>query len=146
MQHISHHLTAAPRRMAAALAFSAVMALAAGTEAGVKRTPISTGQLAGYLESCLLQGGDDQGNWNVPMMCCATNSEGTKWCVACYAGTAENPKDCSVTTPARAVVRSRQTKAPTAGKVTTAPQRPLRAPLRLFPGIIAPNNIVAPNN
>lgn len=140
MHPVSRYLAAMPRRLAIAVTFSAAAAMATGAEAAVKRTPISTGQLAGYLESCLLQGGDDQGNWNVPMMCCATNSEGTKWCVACYAGTSDNPKDCSVTTPARAIVRSRQTKAPTTGTVATAPQRPQRPTIRIFQGIVAPNN------
>ena len=83
------------------LTFAALMAgqimTFSATEAfaDVKRIPISTGQLSGLLQSCLLQGGGDHRNdHDLPAFCCATNDEGTKWCVACYAGTEENPSDC----------------------------------------------------
>lgn len=72
--------------------------------ADVVRTPISTGEFSGYMSSCLLQGGTRPPfTDHIPAMCCAVNEEGTRWCVTCFSGTSEDPRDCSVTTPGRVI-------------------------------------------
>ena len=96
--------------------------ISSSTLQAATRTPISSSRVGDFLESCLLQGGGDHRNdHQLPVLCCATNSEGTQWCVACYSGTAQNPSDCSITTP-REVLRNRlQTTSPSGGVVAPSP-------------------------
>jgi hypothetical protein len=93
-------------RFSRAVALTATLLVVVSTtslQADVVRTPISSDSVfSSYMSSCLLQGGSRPPfTDHVPAICCATNEEGLRWCVACYGGTAENPRDCSVTTPAR---------------------------------------------
>ncbi len=96
----------------------------------VTRTPVSTNRVGDLLQSCLLQGGGDHRNdHQLPVLCCATNDEGTRWCVACFSGTAENPSDCSITTP-REVLRNRLQTTPPSGGVVAPPPSSTRPPRR----------------
>ena len=71
--------------------------------------PVSPERASNLLEQCMLSAGEalvpDEGD-EIPgntltLGCCAINSEGTKWCVACNGGTKLRPTDCSVVTKAR---------------------------------------------
>jgi len=140
MTTFTKSLTTLRRSLAALALVSSFAATISEAHANVQRIPISTGQLSGLLASCLRQGGDDQGNWHVPLMCCATNEEGKRWCVACYAGNEQNPSECSVTTKVRASVRARQSDAPASGTIAPRTRGSARSTLSGSAGIVAPNN------
>jgi hypothetical protein len=124
-----------------------ILVLSTAARADVVRTPISGGEFSGHMSSCLLQGGTRPPfTDHIPAMCCATNEEGTRWCVTCFGGTADNPKDCSITTPGRKskfnVLRppapGNDVLAPEPG--TTAPMNTPMLRLQTGPLIIAPIN------
>lgn len=125
------------------------MILATTAQADVNRIPVGTDRISSLVSSCLLQGGGDHPNdHQLPVFCCATNDEGARWCVACYAGTEQNPSDCSVTSRARiAAGRRLQSDAPSAQSVApssdssfTRRLNRIRTQHRGTVGIIAPNN------
>jgi hypothetical protein len=125
--------------------FGLILASSSSLSAKVIRTPVGEGSVSGLLQSCLLQGGGDHPNdHSLPVFCCATNEEGTKWCVACYSGTSQNPSDCSVTTPAKSSLRNRlQNPAPTGLVIAPSNSRPTqkpRVPKSPTPTVIAPSN------
>lgn len=69
-----------------------------------KNIPVSAERASKLASDCLLSGGesivpeeDIPGN-TLTLGCCATNSEGVKWCVACNGGTKARPTDCTVVT------------------------------------------------
>lgn len=125
---------------------AAQLVLASGLEssAAVKRIPVSSDQLKGLVQQCLLSGGGNNRNdHNLPVFCCATNSEGAKWCVTCFSGTEKNPNDCSVTTKARITLRNRLMNRIDKADVVAPPVRqtlPRRKLSKPVFGIIAPNN------
>jgi hypothetical protein len=124
-----------------------MLVFASVAQADVVRTPISDGQFANFMTSCLLQGGEPPPFSDyLPAICCATNEQGTRWCVACYGGTSDYPKDCSVTTPGReTALDSMLQPAPGGDVVAPTPDAapPRNGPvlrLQTAPMIVAPNN------
>lgn len=109
-----------------------------------KAIPIGTDRISSLLQSCLLQGGGDHPNTrNLPVYCCATNAEGTQWCVSCEAGTEQNPRECSVGPKAHTSLRNRlqsvSNNGPTVAKPAGTDVRRSK-PRGTSPAIIAPNN------
>lgn len=124
-----------------------ILIIGSSVRADVVRTPISEGQFSNYMTSCLLQGGTKPPfTDHIPAMCCATNEEGTRWCVTCFSGTVDNPQNCSVTTPGRNLkfdifrpqAPGSDVLAPEPGTSTLGKKPVMR--LQTNPLIIAPNN------
>ena len=138
------------RRMIISLSVVSLLLSVTTSQADVVRTPIGTDQVGGLVSSCLRQGGGDHPNdHGLPVFCCATNSEGTRWCVTCFSGNEQNPQECVVTTPARvsAVERFRArlsqagNLAPPSEHVEPAsPRARFGVTLRRSASIVTPNN------
>ncbi len=134
-------------QMASLAAAIPILIMSSAVRADVVRTPISEGQFSGFMTSCLLQGGTKPPfTDHIPAMCCAINEEGTRWCITCFSGTADDPRNCSVTTPGRES-KFKNLRLPAPGSDVLAPEpgtsKPSKAPMarpQTTPLIIAPNN------
>jgi len=109
MQRQMSFLSNLPRQGTVLIAAAGILLSAATvSEARIKRIPISVDRLNEVLTACLLSGGGDHRNdHQLPVFCCATNSEGTNYCVACYTGNEQHPGNCEISTKARATLNGR---------------------------------------
>ncbi|MHA1547030.1 MAG: hypothetical protein ACTSUY_11515 [Alphaproteobacteria bacterium] len=112
-----------------AVSISGEQALAA------KAIPVEAKRASKLAEQCLLSGGsslvtkDDDPNSTLTLACCAINSEGVKWCVACIGGTVDHPTDCTVVTKERVNLPGSLKPKPGQGQLAPTKDKPRLPPV-----------------